>query len=140
MKNDLLEYKGYRARVVYDNETKSLWGEVVGITDYIDFQSDSLKTIEKEFRKAVDEYLTFCEEVGKEPEKEYKGSFNIRIGTDLHKQIALQSLKEGKSINEYVKEIFTENKITIEKIFEKSKIKIDGFNGLYTYLSSNQNI
>ena len=104
MKNDLLEYKGYHARVVYDNETKSLWGEVVGITDYIDFQSDSLKTIEKEFRKAVDEYLAFCEEVGKEPEKEYKGSFNIRIGTDLHKQIALQSLKEGKSINDYVKE------------------------------------
>ena len=34
----------------------------------------------------------------------YKGSFNIRIGTDLHKQIALQSLKEGKSINDYVKE------------------------------------
>ena len=122
MKNDLLEYKGYRARVVYDNETKSLWGEVVGITDYIDFQSDSLKTIEKEFRKAVDEYLTFCEEVGKEPEKEYKGSFNIRIGTDLHKQIALQSLKEGKSINEYVKEaVYEKVHRDMLQVREKSK-------------------
>ena len=122
MKNDLLEYKGYRARVVYDNETKSLWGEVVGITDYIDFQSDSLKTIEKEFRKAVDEYLAFCEEVGKEPEKEYKGSFNIRIGTDLHKQIALQSLKEGKSINEYVKEaVYEKVQRDMLRVREKSK-------------------
>ena len=122
MKNDLLEYKGYRARVVYDNETKSLWGEVVGITDYIDFQSDSLKTIEKEFRKAVDEYLAFCEEVGKEPEKEYKGSFNIRIGTDLHKQIALQSLKEGKSINEYVKEaVYEKVQRNMLQVREKSK-------------------
>lgn len=122
MKNDLLEYKGYRARVVYDNETKSLWGEVVGITDYIDFQSDSLKSIEKEFRKAVDEYLAFCEEVGKEPEKEYKGSFNIRIGTDLHKQIALQSLKEGKSINEYVKEaVYEKVQRDMLQVREKSK-------------------
>ena len=122
MKNDLLEYKGYYARVVYDNETKTLWGEVVGITDYIDFQSDSLKTIEKEFRKAVDEYLAFCEEVGKEPEKEYKGSFNIRIGADLHKQLALQSLKEGKSINEYVKEaVYEKVQRDILQVREKSK-------------------
>ena len=122
MKNDLLEYKGYHARVVYDNETKLLWGEVVGITDYIDFQSDSLKTIEKEFKKAVDEYLSFCEEVGKEPEKEYKGSFNVRIGADLHKQLALQSLKEGKSINEYVKEaVYEKVKRDMLQVREQSK-------------------
>ena len=41
-------------------------------------------------------------------------------------------------INEYIKEIFIKNEITFEKIFEKSKIVIEGFNGVYTYLSSNQ--
>ena len=37
-------------------------------------------------------------------------------------------------INEYIKEIFIKNEIT----FEKSKNVIEGFNGVYTYLSSNQ--
>lgn len=30
---------------------------------------DSIENIEKEFRNAVDDYLDFCKEVGKEPER-----------------------------------------------------------------------
>ena len=41
-------------------------------------------------------------------------------------------------INEYIKEIFIKNEITFEKIFDKSKIIIEGFNEVYTYLNSNQ--
>ena len=45
-----------------------------------------IQNVEKEFHEAVDDYLEFCKEVGKEPDKEYKGSFNVRISLELHKK------------------------------------------------------
>ena len=34
-------------------------------------------------------YLEFCAETGKQPEKPFKGSFNVRIGADLHRKATL---------------------------------------------------
>ena len=104
MKNNYLEYKGYHTIVEFDIETKSLRGKIEGINDYVDFQCDDPAMVEKEFHEAVDDYLVFCEEVGKKPEKEYKGSFNIRIEPLLHKELAILSDKKGKSINSLVEE------------------------------------
>ncbi|WP_297965831.1 type II toxin-antitoxin system HicB family antitoxin [uncultured Anaerovibrio sp.] len=64
---NILEYKGYHAKVEYDVESEVLHGVIDGINDYVDFVSDDTKGIVKEFHKAVDEYLDFCQEVGKEP-------------------------------------------------------------------------
>ena len=47
----------------------------------------------------VEDYLEFCKEVGKEPDKEYKGTFNIRISPELHKELALVALKNGDTLN-----------------------------------------
>ena len=96
---NVLEYKGYHAVVEYDVLDKMLYGRVEGVNDLIQFESTSSKNIEKEFRKAVDEYLDFCMTTGKEPEKEYTGSFNVRIGKKLHKELALQALKSRISLN-----------------------------------------
>jgi predicted HicB family RNase H-like nuclease len=38
------------------------------------------------------------------PEKTYKGSFNIRISTDLHKKAAWQAIMEGVSLNQLIEE------------------------------------
>ena len=98
MKN-ILEYKGYHAKIEFNSEDMVLRGKIEGINDYIDFESASIETIEHEFHSAVDDYLEFCKEVGKEPEKEYKGSFNIRITPALHKQLALIAFKNGDTLN-----------------------------------------
>jgi len=41
------------------------------------------------FEAAIDDYLALCEEKGIEPDKPFKGSFNVRIGSQLHRQAAL---------------------------------------------------
>ena len=51
------------------------------------------------FYAAVDDYLEFCKEVGKDPEREYKGTFNVRISPELHKKLALRAFKDGCSLN-----------------------------------------
>lgn len=68
----------------------------------MDFQTSNIANVEKEFHCAVDDYLIFCSEVGKEPEKEYKGTFNVRIKPELHKNLAFKALEDGDSLNKAV--------------------------------------
>ena len=70
--NNCLEYKGYYAKVEIDFEAQEFYGELDGITDYVDFISDmkdGMPGIVREFHSAVDDYLEFCKEVGKSPAK-----------------------------------------------------------------------
>ena len=96
---DLLEYKGYHTRIVYDSESQTLRGVIEGINDFVDFESNSIQSVEHEFHAAVDDYLAFCEQVNKNPEKEYKGSFNVRISPELHKKIAQKAYRDKVSLN-----------------------------------------
>ena len=99
MKNNILEYKGYHTRIEFDNETFSLRGKIEGIGDLVNFSCKDITAIEKEFHAAVDDYLEFCTEVGKEPDKEYKGTFNVRIEPELHKKLATKAFQENESLN-----------------------------------------
>lgn len=108
MMKNILEYKGYYAKVEYSSEDKVLFGKIEGINDLVNFESDSTEGIEKEFREAVDDYLEFCKEVGKEPDKIYKGTFNVRINPELHKQIALIALKNGDTLNKTIEKALEE--------------------------------
>ena len=106
MKN-ILSYKGYHSRVEFDSESLLLYGKIEGINDLVTFESNDLTAIESEFRVAVDDYLAFCEEVGKEPDKEYKGTFNIRISPELHKKLAIVAFKSGDTLNKAVEKAIT---------------------------------
>lgn len=70
MKKNVLEYKGYHTTIEFDAETFILRGKIEGINDLVNFESNDPKNIEQEFHTAVDDYLAFCQEVGKEPDKE----------------------------------------------------------------------
>ncbi len=102
MMNSVLEYKGYWTKVEFDSESLILHGKIEGINDLVTFESDSTEKIEEEFHSAVDDYILFCEEVGKTPEKPYKGSFNIRIDPVLHRKLSMQAMKEGVPLNTVV--------------------------------------
>ena len=98
----ILEYKGYHTKVEIDPSKKIFYGKIEGITDLVNFEASGFDSVEKEFQAAVDDYLVFCEELGVSPEKEYKGSFNVRIAPLLHKKLALVAFKQGESLNAIV--------------------------------------
>ena len=102
MMNNILKYKNYYTTINYSSEDNVLYGKIEGIDDLITFESDNTSEIEKEFHKAVDDYLSYCEEIGKEPSKTYKGSFNVRIDPILHKKIAIMALQNGVSLNQEI--------------------------------------
>ncbi|MBQ7578016.1 MAG: type II toxin-antitoxin system HicB family antitoxin [Synergistaceae bacterium] len=66
---NILCYKDYYTRIEFSAPDKILYGRLLGITDFVDFMSESAEGIIKEFHSAVDDYIEFCRELGKEPEK-----------------------------------------------------------------------
>lgn len=71
MSRNIVEYKGYRTDIEIDFEAQEFYGEIEGIRDFVNFESEISKGVDgiiKEFHSAVDDYLEFCSEMGKEPD------------------------------------------------------------------------
>ncbi len=100
----MLEHRGYRGHVEYDDEARLFHGEVVGLRDVVTFRGRSVEEIEESFRDSVDDYLEFCEERGEEPDRAFSGKFVVRVDPELHRKIALRAELEGKSLNQLVSE------------------------------------
>ena len=64
-----LAYRGYRARAEYRPDDGIFLGHVLGLRDTVVFEAGSTEELEAAFRGAVDDYLAFCAEIGKEPEQ-----------------------------------------------------------------------
>lgn len=131
MGNDVLRYKGYYAKPAYDPEDQIIYGKILGISDLVDFYSESAKEVENEFHKAVDEYLDFCKEIGKEPQKAYSGSFNVRISEELHRDATICAQTNGMTLNSFVEHAIEDavekNGIVDEVLKTKSKLVITGY-------------
>lgn len=66
---DVYQYKGYWTKIRYSIPDGKWTGRIEGISDFVNFYGDMPDGVEKEFHNAVDDYLKFCDEVGKVPEK-----------------------------------------------------------------------
>ena len=104
MGSSSLAYKGYTAIVSFDAEGEYLYGTVSGIRDKVYFESEGAREVVQAFHGAVDDYLEFCAEKGKTPERPFKGTFNVRIGSALHERAALKAAGKGESLNQFVME------------------------------------
>lgn len=98
MKN-AMEYKGYYGTVEYSEADNILFGKVIGIDSLISYEGESVAKLRSDFESAVDDYLELCAEKGIEPDKSYKGSFNVRISPSLHKSLAIYSAAHNQSLN-----------------------------------------
>ena len=100
----MIKYKGYMGKIEYDDKAKVFHGEVIGLKDVITFQGTSVKEIEKEFKKSIDDYIKWCKSRKEKPEKPFSGKFNLRIPPELHAKISAHAQAKGISLNTYVTE------------------------------------
>lgn len=105
-----MEYKGYYGTVEYSSADDVLFGKIIGINSLISYEGTSIAELRDDFEAAVDDYLEACKANGIEPERDYKGSFNVRISPELHKNLALYSAAHNQSLNTTVE-------VAIEKFF-----------------------
>lgn len=100
--NDKLIYKGYLGTVNYCAESEVFYGKVHGINDLVTYEGKSVVELKNAFGDSVDDYLETCIELGKQPDKTFKGSFNVRISTELHKRAATVAREKNISLNDFV--------------------------------------
>ncbi|MBO5640090.1 MAG: type II toxin-antitoxin system HicB family antitoxin [Oscillospiraceae bacterium] len=100
--NNVLEYKGYYTKVLYSAEDQVLYGKIEGIKDLVNFECENLGEVEQEFHNAVDDYLALCHDLGEEPDKPYKGVFNVRISPELHRKASIMADQKGETLNAFV--------------------------------------
>lgn len=103
MKIRFLQYKGYYGSYNLSVEDRVFYGKVVYIRDLVTYEADNVESLIESFHSAVDDYLSACEKSGRAPDKPFKGSFNVRIGEELHERL-VTSLSQGQSLNSFVTE------------------------------------
>lgn len=101
--SEILKYKEYYADVHFSAEDDVFYGQIVGINDLVNFESDSVKGLKKNFKEAVEDYLELCKKLNKDPDKTYKGSFNVRIPSNLHREAALIASIKKVTLNDFVR-------------------------------------
>lgn len=106
--SDTITYKGYLGTVHFSEEDEVFHGKIEAINDLIMFEGKSVKELKKAFHEAVDDYLKTCSEMGREPQKPFKGSFNVRIPSDLHRKAAEKATRQGVSLNQFVQKAIEE--------------------------------
>lgn len=99
-----MTHDGYVARVDLDEEAGLFHGEVVNTRDVLTFQGRTIDELKAAFADTIADYLAWCRERGKEPERPYSGNFTLRLSPELHRRIAAAAARQGKSVNAFIAE------------------------------------
>lgn len=99
---DTLVYKNFVGSVHFSADDKLFFGKIEGIDDLITFDGSTVEEIIKSFHFALEDYLDLCNSLGKVNQKSYKGSFNVRMPTELHRKAVHKSHNLGISLNQLV--------------------------------------
>lgn len=105
---DMIKHKGYFGSVHYNSDDRIFYGKIEFIRALISYEGQDADSLEAAFHEAVDDYLDTCTELGREPEKPFKGSFNVRISPSLHEQIMIAASQNGMTLNRYVAETLSQ--------------------------------
>ena len=97
-----LRYKDYEGSMHVSIEGRCMHGKLLFVDDVITYEGKNFDELEAAFHEAVDDYLVFCAEVGKEPEKPYKGVFNVRVKPEIHRALAGRAAQSQQTLNEVV--------------------------------------
>lgn len=100
--HNTMKYKTYIGSVEFSEAKECFFGNVLGIRKDISYEGEDVRSLIRNFHEAVDDYLADCSEAGTEPEKAYKGTFNVRVSENLHREAALYGLNNNMSLNSVV--------------------------------------
>ena len=103
-----MTYRGYSARIGFDDEDGVFVGRVAGIADGVNFHGHTVGDLRSAFREAVEGYLEVCAPLGKGPQKPYSGQLMVRIAPDVHAKVALAAELAGKSLAKWAEEHLAE--------------------------------
>lgn len=96
-------YKGYMGTIEPDLESNTLFGKLFGIRQLVTYEADTMPELKQAFEDSVDDYLAYCEEEGITPDTPCKGSFSVRVGSELHALALAKAQSMNTNLNNFVK-------------------------------------
>jgi predicted HicB family RNase H-like nuclease len=106
--NNQLNHKGYIGSIEASVEDNCLFGKILFIKALVSYEGKTVAELDAAFREAVDDYLITCQSLGQTPEKPCKGSFNVRVGHDLHLAAALAATRKKVTLNDLTRQALKE--------------------------------
>ncbi len=103
-----MSFKGYTARVEFDERDSIFVGRVLGIRDIISFEGTTVAELRAEFEAAINDFLKECAERGVSPEKPASGKLMLRVPPEVHAAAAVAAQASGKSLNQWAAEALRE--------------------------------
>ncbi|RJX30198.1 MAG: type II toxin-antitoxin system HicB family antitoxin [Oxalobacter sp.] len=100
-----MTYKGYTARVDYDERDGIFVGRILGIRSIISFHGESVAELKAEFEHAVKDYIADCKREGVHPEKPASGKLLLRVPPEVHGRALVAAQAAGKSLNQWASEV-----------------------------------
>ena len=102
-----MKYRGYTARIDFNNHDNIFVGDIVGMSERLTFHGASVDELRGDFEFAVDHYLAACAAAGLKPERQASGKLLIRIPPDIHAAAGAVAAAEGISLNQWINEVLT---------------------------------
>lgn len=99
---DFMHYKGYYGSVHFDDEDLIFYGKICFIKALISYEATDAKGLKAAFVEAIEDYLAMCANENIEPETPFKGSLNVRLGNELHRNVAIEAQRRNMSINKFI--------------------------------------
>ncbi|AGI22588.1 type II toxin-antitoxin system HicB family antitoxin [Pseudomonas sp. MT3] len=106
--NNLLQHRGYYGSIEASPEDNCLFGKLLFIRALINYEGDTVAELAGSFRAAVDDYLADCAVRGVEPEIPCKGSFNVRVGHELHMAASIAAIQQNITLNDLTRRALSE--------------------------------
>ncbi len=95
-------YKGYSARIEFDEADRIFVGHLAGIRDIVGFHGGTVDELEAGFHEAVDDYLAHCAKLGLPANKPFSGRMLLRVPPEVHAQASVAAQVAGLSLNQWV--------------------------------------
>lgn len=99
-----MSYKGYTARVDFDERDSIFVGRVLGLRDIISFEGSTVVKLRAEFEASINDFLRDCAERGIAPEKPASGKIMLRVPPEIHAAATVAAQASGKSLNQWATE------------------------------------
>jgi predicted HicB family RNase H-like nuclease len=103
-----MSYKGYTARIEYDDQGRILVGRLAGIRDIVSFHGESVAELEAAFHESVDDYLAACATLGQSPDKPASGKMMLRVPPEVHRAALIAAETSGISLNQWAAQALAE--------------------------------
>ena len=99
-----MSYRGYTARIEFDERDSIFVGRALGLRSIISFHGQTVEELRAQFAAAMDDYMEDCQEQGVTPEKPASGKLLLRVTPEIHSQALVKAQATGKSLNQWATE------------------------------------